>query len=52
MNAGQTGFYRVNYEKENWDKLVRHLHTEAKVLIVSSEIYLIWGRLIKNGDGK
>lgn len=32
MNAGQTGFYRVNYEKENWDKLVRYLHTEAKVL--------------------
>lgn len=41
MNAGQTGFYRVNYEKENWDKLVRHLHTEAKVLIVTSEICLI-----------
>lgn len=32
MNAGQTGFYRVNYGKENWDKLVRQFHTDRKVL--------------------
>lgn len=42
----------MNYEKENWDKLVCYFYIEVKVLIVIFEIYLIWGRLIKNGDGK
>lgn len=31
MNAGQTGFYRVNYENENWMKLIHQLNTHHQV---------------------
>ena len=31
MNAGQTGFYRVNYQTENWHKLVQQLNTSHQV---------------------
>lgn len=30
-NVGQTGFYRVNYEKKNWDRLIKQLKTNHKV---------------------
>lgn len=32
MNAGQTGFYRVNYENENWNKLVHQLNASHQVI--------------------
>ena len=32
MNAGQTGFYRVNYERDNWDKLINQLNTSHQVI--------------------
>ncbi|KAL9985906.1 hypothetical protein ACROYT_G008359 [Oculina patagonica] len=32
MNAGQSGFYRVNYERENWDKLINQLDTDHQAL--------------------
>lgn len=31
MNAGQTGFYRVNYEIDNWEKLIHQLNTDHQV---------------------
>ena len=31
MNAGQTGYYRVYYESENWEKLIHQLNTDHKV---------------------
>ncbi|XP_031564452.1 glutamyl aminopeptidase-like [Actinia tenebrosa] len=31
VNYGQQGFYRVNYEKENWEKLKNQLNTDHKV---------------------
>ena len=31
MNAEQTGFYRVNYERENWNKLIHQLNTDHTV---------------------
>lgn len=35
MNAGQTGFYRVNYQRENWQKLVHQLNTSHQVIVHS-----------------
>ena len=32
VNAGQSGFYRVNYDVDNWDKLIRQLNTNHKVI--------------------
>lgn len=32
MNAGQTGFYRVNYGDENWRKLKEQLDTNHQVI--------------------
>ncbi|XP_020619456.1 endoplasmic reticulum aminopeptidase 1-like isoform X1 [Orbicella faveolata] len=32
MNAGQSGFYRVNYESENWNKLIHQLNTHHQRL--------------------
>lgn len=32
MNAGQSGFYRVNYEAENWHKLIHQLNTNHQVM--------------------
>ena len=29
-NVGQTGFYRVNYGKKNWDRLIKQLKTNHK----------------------
>ena len=34
MNAGQTGFYRVNYHTENWQNLVQQLNTSHQVIVV------------------
>ena len=34
MNVGQTGFYRVNYQIENWQKLVRQLNTSHQVTVI------------------
>ena len=36
-NVGQTGFYRVNYNKKNWDQLEKQLHKnhKARLLIVT-----------------
>lgn len=34
MNAGQTGFYRVNYQTENWHKLVQQLNTFNQVTVI------------------
>ena len=34
MNVGQTGFYRVNYQTDNWQKLVRQLSTSHKVTVI------------------
>lgn len=31
MNAGQSGFYRVNYEIDNWEKLIHQLNTDHQV---------------------
>ena len=31
MNFNQTGFYRVNYQTDNWQKLVRQLNTSHLV---------------------
>ena len=31
MNAGQSGFYRVNFERDNWDKLISQLERDHKV---------------------
>lgn len=31
-NVGQTGFYRVNYSKKNWNNLVKQLQNNHKVL--------------------
>ncbi|XP_071646562.1 aminopeptidase N-like isoform X1 [Temnothorax longispinosus] len=28
VNARQTGYYRVNYDKDNWEKLMKHLNSE------------------------
>ena len=33
MNAGQTGFYRVNYYTENWQKLINQLKTSHQVAV-------------------
>lgn len=30
-NAGQTGFYRVNYEQQRWDQLANQINTDHKV---------------------
>lgn len=35
MNAGQTGFYRVSYQRENWQKLVHQLNTSHQVIVHS-----------------
>ena len=35
MNAGQTGFYRVNYEIENWNKLIHQLNTHHQVNLIN-----------------
>ena len=40
MNAGQTGFYRVNYDANNWRKLVDQLNTDHQVNNISCPIYL------------
>ena len=40
MNAGQTGFYRVNYDENNWRKLAEQLNTDHKVNNISCPLYL------------
>ena len=39
MNAGQSGFYRVNYERDNWDKLISQLERDHKVTGIFSSCY-------------
>ena len=42
-NVGQTGFYRVNYDKKNWNRLMSQLSTNHKVSnnIISSTFSLL-----------
>ncbi|XP_078360605.1 endoplasmic reticulum aminopeptidase 1-like [Oculina patagonica] len=41
MNAGQTGFYRVNYENENWKKLVHQLNASHQTLSAADRAGLL-----------
>lgn len=36
FNVNQTGYYLVNYEKEEWDKLIEVLMTNHEVSLKSS----------------
>ena len=40
-NAGQTGFYRVNYEQTQWDQLANEMNRNHKVLPFSTNMTLL-----------
>jgi len=40
-NAGQTGFYRVNYEQQQWDQLTDQMDTNHKVGINAMANYSV-----------
>uniref|UniRef100_A0A8C5PQR7 Laeverin n=1 Tax=Leptobrachium leishanense TaxID=445787 RepID=A0A8C5PQR7_9ANUR len=41
MNVNVTGYYRVNYDKKNWDQLAKQLQIDHKVLPVVNRVQLI-----------
>lgn len=41
FNVNQTGYYLVNYEKEEWDKLIEVLMTNHEVSLKSTYLTLI-----------
>lgn len=41
FNAGQRGFYRVNYDPEGWDALIHVLHTNHTTLSAADRASLI-----------
>lgn len=40
-NVNATGFYRVNYPKENWDRLINILNTDHMVLSSTDRAQLL-----------
>ena len=40
MNAGQSGFYRVNYDGANWQSLIHQLNTDHEVIYYDNFIVL------------
>ena len=40
LNAGQFGFYRVNYDSDNWQALVQQLKTDHTKLQASTDLTL------------
>lgn len=52
LNVQQTGYYRVNYDAENWMKIISQLHEDASVIHVLNRAALLDDifMLAKTGD--